>query len=50
MNTKEGDMDMLLPGRSYNLFDDFFNNDFFGRDFRRDELFQACTFSADVCS
>ena len=28
MNTKEGDMDMLLPGRSYNLFDDFFNNDF----------------------
>ena len=30
-------MNMLLPGRSYNLFDDFFNNDFFGRDFRKFE-------------
>ena len=33
MNIKEGDMDMLLPGRSYNLFDDFFNNDFWTSDF-----------------
>ena len=45
MNTKEGDMNMLLPGRSYNLFDDFFNNDFFGRDFRK---FEAPSMKTDV--
>ena len=36
---------MLLPGRSYNLFDDFFNNDFFGRDFRK---FDAPSMKTDV--
>ena len=45
MNTKEGDEDMLVPRRSYNLFDDFFNNDFFGRDFRK---FEAPSMKRDV--
>ena len=45
MNTKEGDKDMLVPRRSYNLFDDFFNNDFFGRDFRK---FEAPSMKTDV--
>lgn len=45
MNTKEGDEDMLVPRRSYNLFDDFFNNDFFGRDFRK---FEAPSMKTDV--
>ena len=45
MNIKEGDKDMLVPRRSYNLFDDFFNNDFFGRDFRK---FEAPSMKTDV--
>ncbi len=36
---------MLVPRRSYNLFDDFFNNDFFGRDFRK---FEAPSMKTDV--
>ena len=36
---------MLAPRRSYNLFDDFFNNDFFGRDFRK---FEAPSMKTDV--
>ena len=36
---------MLVPRRSYNLFDDFFNNDFFGRDFRK---FDAPSMKTDV--
>ena len=26
----KGDIDMLLPRRNYNLFDEFFDNDFWG--------------------
>ena len=36
---------MLLPRRNYNLFDDFFNNDFWGRDFRK---FEAPSMKTDV--
>ena len=36
---------MLVPRRSYNLFDDFFNNDFWGGDFRK---FEAPSMKTDV--
>lgn len=41
----KGDIDMLLPGRSYNLFDEFFGNDFWGKGF---EKFQAPSMKTDV--
>lgn len=36
---------MLLPRRSYNLFDEFFNNDFWSRDFGK---FEAPSMKTDV--
>lgn len=36
---------MLLPRRSYNLFDEFFNNDFWNRDFGK---FEAPSMKTDV--
>ena len=36
---------MLLPRRNYNLFDDFFNNDFWNRDFGK---FEAPSMKTDV--
>ena len=38
-------MDMLLPRRNYNLFEDFFNDDFWGKDFRK---FEAPSMKTDV--
>ena len=33
----KGDIDMLLPRRNYNLFDEFFDNDFWGKGFSKFE-------------
>lgn len=41
----KGDIDMLLPRRNYNLFDEFFDNDFWGKGF---DKFEAPSMKTDV--
>ena len=41
----KGDIDMLLPRRNYNLFDEFFDNDFWGKGFSK---FEAPSMKTDV--
>ena len=44
-NDNKGDIDMLLPRRNYNLFDEFFDNDFWGKGF---DKFEAPSMKTDV--